>query len=102
MTVRRRGMLHKVNLCLACGFQLSEPAWQDGAGSQEICPSCGLQFGYHDTCGGRGDLREGFYVGWRVRWIKEGQPWSGPKMQRPAGWSPASQLRRIDWPPASS
>jgi hypothetical protein len=93
-------MLRLVNLCPACGFELDEPAWSDGFGSQEICPCCGLQFGYDDACGGRSDLREGFYIGWRVRWIKEGHPWSGARTRRPPEWSPTKQLERIGWPPS--
>lgn len=86
-------------LCPACGYELAEPAWADGEGSQEICTCCGLQFGYYDAIGGREDLREGFYVGWRVRWIVEGYPWwSSPTMKPPPDGSPKEQLARIGWP----
>lgn len=98
--VAANGRDDEVFLCPACGFELDEPAWNHGVGSQEICSSCGLQFGYYDSCGGREDLRAGFYMGWRVRWIVEGHPWSGLRTLRPADWSPEAQLRRINWPPS--
>ena len=93
-------MILRVNLCPACGFEQDELPWLNGVGSLEICDSCGLQFGYHDACGGRADLREGFYIGWRVRWIWEGHPWHSATRPPPQGWSPRDQLRRIGWPPS--
>lgn len=87
-----------MNLCPACGFELDEPAWADGHGSHEICPCCGLQFGYQDMCGGRDDLGEGFYIGWRVRWISEGRPWHSRGQKPPPDWSPQSQLAALGWP----
>jgi len=90
-----------VNLCPACGFEQDVPPWQDEVGSLEICPCCGLQFGYHDACGGRPDLRPGFYVGWRVRWVWEGHPWHSKTSKPPSPWSPQEQIARLDWPPTS-
>jgi hypothetical protein len=93
------GTMSGMNLCPACGLEQDEPPWRDGVGSQEICSSCGLQFGYQDACGGRVDLRPGFYVGWRVRWIWEEHPWHSRTPGPPAGWSPHEQLARLAWPP---
>lgn len=84
-----------MNLCPACGCEIGEPAWSDGYGCLEICDCCGLQFGYQDTCGGRADLREGFYLGWRVRWISEGHPWHSRVTRPPKDWSTEAQLARI-------
>lgn len=90
-----------MNLCPACGYEQDEPPWANGVGSQEICPCCGLQFGYYDEVGGRAELREGFYMGWRVRWIVEGHPWWSHPQNPPAGWSPKEQLAQLGWPPSA-
>ncbi len=73
-----------------------------GAGSLEICPCCGIQFGYTDMVGGRDDRRPGFWAGWGGRWYHAGMPWSsttGP----PSGWDPEVQwrthvARMFNWP----
>jgi len=38
--------------------------------SHEICPSCGIQFGYNDA---RADLRERIYSHWREAWVTNGR-----------------------------
>ena len=62
--------------CPVCGFGLERPPWTEGrfaSGSHEICPSCGIQFGYNDAAGGRDDLRPLLYARWRERWIVNGR-----------------------------
>lgn len=59
--------------CPVCGFdELDEEPWRDGSGSQEICPSCGVQFGYEDACGGDIGRRREFYEQRRAEWIARG------------------------------
>jgi hypothetical protein len=79
--------------CPVCGFTrlTEEPrSPRTGAGSYEICPSCGFQFGVTDD-----DL--GFtYEEWRRQWIERGMPWDSEGIEpEPDGWNPAQQLRDL-------
>jgi broad specificity phosphatase PhoE len=54
--------------------------WIDKNPSDEICPFCGIQFGYNDA---RPDLREEIYREWRDAWIDNGrQPFNGEEWRR--------------------
>ncbi len=79
-----------LNRCSVCGFEgLEEPpaSAATGAGSYEICPSCGFQFGVTDLDGGHS------YFDWREAWIARGMPFDAePFSVRPDGWDPAAQL----------
>ena len=58
--------------CPACReLVLEEPAWfsKDSA-SDEICPSCGIQFGYDDA---EPDLRAMIHGLWGDRWRQNGR-----------------------------
>lgn len=84
-------------LCPVCGYDgLFDPPWRDDSPSDDICPSCGIQFGYHDAAGGDAGGRQQIYEEWRKHWLEQGMPWhsasAGPP---PAGWDPAAQLRRV-------
>ena len=50
--------------CPACGFPLEFEPWANGSPSDEICPCCGIQFGYDDAAelarNARGDDRFGY------------------------------------------
>jgi hypothetical protein len=82
-----------MNTCPVCGFPgLDAPPWVDGSPSDEICPSCGIQFGYDDAAGGRADRRAAIYERWRSEWIARGMPWSSGGRPRPPGWDPQAQL----------
>ncbi len=50
-----------------------------------ICPSCGTEFGYHDSNKTKAELRE--------EWINRGLPWSSRAIERPAGWNGLRQLQ---------
>jgi hypothetical protein len=78
-------------ICPVCGFPnlTEEPRHADGGGSDEICPSCGFQFGYDD------DDRGISFVDWRRDWIKRGMPWSSQGIEPPVDWNPDIQLRNI-------
>ncbi len=98
-------------LCPVCGYGLGFEPWTDESPSYEICPSCGIQFGYTDASpeGAAGRTRR--HAEWRHRWIEEGMLWGGPGQKSlptlqhrawsfllpkpPPGWDPLQQLRRI-------
>lgn len=79
------------HVCPVCGYPgLHDPprSLRTGGASDEICPSCGFQFGFHD--GDRGYT----YEEWRRAWIIHGMPWSGTEPP-PPGWDPALQLKAV-------
>jgi hypothetical protein len=83
-------------VCPACGYDgLNEPPWKDGSPSDDICPSCGIQFGYEDAAGGDEEARKRIYAEWRERWRAGGMRWWSPGEGPPSGWDPISQLRRV-------
>ncbi len=77
------------NLCPVCGYShLDEPAYYAndpvrGNGSQEICPSCGFQFGYTDHA------QHVAFKQWREQWIARGMPWRSKDISPPLNWNPA-------------
>jgi hypothetical protein len=79
------------NRCPVCGFRrLAEPPYDgdSAAPSDEICASCGYQFGYDD------DARGIRFEVWRASWIAAGMSfWSsrGPAMP----WDPAEDLAEL-------
>ncbi len=87
--------MNMVNLCPVCGYELDRPAWNGLSPSDEICPSCGIQYGYDDAAGGDLQLRRQVYNTWRKDWIARGMPWSSVGQQPPEGWNPREQLRRV-------
>jgi hypothetical protein len=66
-------------LCPVCGYEMDDPP-QD----YNICPSCGTEFGYHDS--GR------TYEELRRIWLNSGAPWWSPVDKKPLGWNPYKQL----------
>jgi len=84
-------------ICPVCGYDgLFEPPWREESPSDDICPSCGIHFGYNDAAGGDPAGRARIYDQWRQRWISDGMPWHSAKAESPPpGWDPASQLKRI-------
>jgi hypothetical protein len=74
--------------CPVCGYdRLSRPPYNDGGGASfEICPCCGVQFGYQDC---------GFpHAALRRIWLAGGGPWHSDFTRPPDGWSALGQLRR--------
>jgi hypothetical protein len=56
--------------------------WPGGLGSHEICPACGIHFGYNDASD---DLRPFIYAEWRREWNERGcHPFSGDEWQQVA------------------
>jgi hypothetical protein len=57
--------------CPVCGAQQFEAPWTEaGGGSLEICPSCGIQFGYHDA---HPEYRDDIHRAWRTLWLANGR-----------------------------
>lgn len=76
-------------VCPVCAYpDLLEPPWDDGAPSDEICPSCGTHFGYEDAAGGDTVEREKVYRKLREEWRSAGCPWFSTATEPPADWNP--------------
>ncbi len=63
-------------LCPVCGFpffkQFGFKPWEDDSPSDEICPGCGVQFGYQDNEGDR-SKRDEIYTMLRRQFLKKGK-----------------------------
>lgn len=79
-------------LCPVCGYEMDEPPWDGSSPSDEICPSCGIQFGYDDS---RLGTRKQKYDEWRARWIASGMRWYSAGYPRPRNWDPHVQLLTV-------
>src|SRR5437588_759385 len=81
--------------CPVCGWGgLYEPSHdQFGGGSFEICPSCGVEFGYQDSTRSHRELR--------AEWIAKGAGWHAGDEPPPGGWDPVEQLRRAGYADAA-
>jgi hypothetical protein len=77
-----------------CGFNLGFEAWNGDSPSDEICPCCGIQFGYTDCADGGVFGRKRIYREWRAAWVAEGMPWRGAN-PTPANYNPKLQLEII-------
>ena len=88
------------NVCPACGFNgLTDPPWSvSGSPSDEICPSCGIHFGYDDAAGGDPQERARLYGNWRDTWEFYGCIWSSKGQRPPPGWDPLKQLDDLQGP----
>ena len=84
-------------VCPVCGYDgLSEEPWSaTGGGSQEICYSCGVQFGYTDMAGGDRDRRISVWQELREEWVRGGMNWSSVGCEPPEGWDPVEQLKNV-------
>ena len=52
--------------CPVCDAELDFEPWSGNSAADEICPSCGIQFGYNDA---RADLRRTIHEEWRKAWL---------------------------------
>lgn len=80
--------------CPVCGYpDFDEPPWNgDGSPSYDICPSCGVEFGYRDF--GQDELQR--RDRWRIlrqKWIEDGMQWSSSVEPLPPEWDPVRQLK---------
>jgi hypothetical protein len=78
-----------MNKCPVCGYdELREPAYDCfGDPSFEICPCCGIEFGYEDASRSHESLRND--------WIAKGMHWHSSVKAPPPGWDPVQQLRSV-------
>ena len=78
-------------MCPVCAYPaLAEPAYnRTMGGSNEICPSCGFQFGVTDHD------KHISHDQWRQMWIDQGMPWDSIGRKMPEGWDPREQLKKI-------
>jgi hypothetical protein len=83
--------------CPVCGYdRLLEPPWSLGSGSDEICPSCGTQFGYQDSLAAHGpEARRSVQEKLRSDWVKSGMAWRSSVSKSPDGWNPGAQLEQL-------
>jgi hypothetical protein len=78
--------------CPVCGYaNLDEPAWVDGHPSEDICPSCGTQFGYDDARGHDAAGRHVVHLELRANWVAGGCRWWSSQPP-PTDWNPQRQL----------
>ena len=52
--------------CPVCQSELDFDPWHGDSPSNEICPSCGIQFGYNEA---RSEFRQRIYALWREAWL---------------------------------
>lgn len=80
----------KAEGCPACRWPgLMEEPWAGNSPSQEICPSCGTQFGYDDAIGlsEPGSLFRR-HEELREAWVNGGMNWWSDSREPPEGWNP--------------
>ena len=83
-------------ICPVCGYDgLYEQPWINDNPSDEICPCCGIQFGYTDAAGGDINTRKKIYREWRKKWINESMMWWSDSRKPPNDWNPEKQLANI-------
>lgn len=67
-------MMAETYPCPVCDFPQQIKPWAgDIGGSQEICQSCGIQYGYTDNAGGDVVRRKLLHQAWRKAWIENGR-----------------------------
>ncbi len=84
------------HLCPACGYVLDFPPWNGPSSSDEICPCCGIHFGYDDATGGSPGERQAVYARWRHIWISNGMKWFSRWRRPRPDWDAREQLKRIN------
>jgi hypothetical protein len=71
--------------CPVCGYDDPKLPQIGAEWRDEICPSCGTQFGYDDASTSHEDLRQ--------RWLNAGARWSS-RNPAPANFNGLDQLRK--------
>lgn len=59
---------------------------EDPPQEYNICPSCGTEFGYHDSGRTHEELRH--------IWLSSGAQWWSPVDEKPDRWNPYEQLKK--------
>jgi hypothetical protein len=92
--------------CPICGYdRLDEPPYdENGNSSFDICPCCGIEFGYedsrliNDTFIDREDPKGKYIHNWnrlQTEWKKKCKLWHFPKYKL-NNWDPIKQLKNVD------
>lgn len=89
MAKRRRDFPDKALCCRVCGYEMDDPPWgSDGrTPTFEMCPCCGVEFGYQDHTPSSAKL-------YRGRWVESGCRWDLQR-ERPSNWDAAKQLQQV-------
>jgi hypothetical protein len=84
-------------LCPVCGYpDLHAAPWENDAPSDEICPSCGTQFGYDDVAGGDESRRARIWRERRETWKSNGLTWFSRGTPQPANWNADAQVTAVE------
>jgi hypothetical protein len=70
-------------LCPICGYLMSRPA-----ADFNICPSCGVEFGYETSSRSYSELRQ--------EWLETGANWASTVIAPPPNWNAFVQLRNLE------
>jgi hypothetical protein len=73
---------HKKYLCPICGYYLEYPPEDFN-----ICPSCGVEFGYETASRSSEELRK--------EWLSTGARWASNVENEPNGWDAMLQLANL-------
>jgi len=73
---------HKKYLCPICGYNLENPPEDFN-----ICPSCGVEFGYETASRTFEELRK--------EWLSTGAKWASRVEKEPKGWDAILQLANL-------
>ena len=68
-----------LSMCPVCGYGIKDPPRD-----YNICPCCGIEFGYDDS--------ETTYAALRQLWVLGGAKWWSPNTMPPQGWSADKQM----------
>lgn len=86
------------NFCPVCGFDLGLNPWENNSPRDEvICPSCDIQFGYHDAIRNNGSFNSAVkrYNHLRKEWLLRGGVWESKVEKSPENWNREIQLSNI-------
>lgn len=90
--------LNKLAKCPVCGYLLGFLPWGPfgESASHEICPCCGIEFGYHDDALLEDPKdRQKVWDEWRKHWIEGGMKWWSKAREPPENWNPVVQLKNV-------
>lgn len=73
--------------CPVCLYPNLEEPYVDG--SYNICPSCGIEFGYDDSTPLGIEAQTTIHQELRQQWIKEGCKWFSQAIKKPTWWLPS-------------
>ena len=72
-------MVKRKYICPVCGYPMQDPPRDNN-----LCPSCGTEFGYHDAGRTFQDIRQ--------EWLRSGAHWWSRYEKQPYNWNPFQQM----------